>query len=77
MLFGTNLQYANSYNNRIVLEIIRLHGPVSRMDISRRTHLTVQTVTNITKKLEKSGLILEHSRQISGQGSPRRPAENQ
>jgi len=70
MLFGTNLQYANSYNNRIVLEIIRLHGPVTRMDISRRTHLTVQTVTNITKKLEKSGLILEHSRQISGRGAP-------
>lgn len=70
MLFGTNLQYANSYNNRIVLEIIRLHGPVSRMDISRRTHLTVQTVTNITKKLEKSGLIVEHSRQISGRGAP-------
>ena len=70
MLFGTNLQYANSYNNRIVLEIIRLHGPVSRMDISRQTHLTVQTVTNITKKLEKSGLIVEHSRQISGRGAP-------
>ncbi len=70
MLFGTNLQYANSYNNRIVLEIIRLHGPLSRMDISRQTHLTVQTVTNITKKLAKSGLILEHSRQISGRGAP-------
>ncbi len=70
MLFGTNLQYANSYNNRIVLEIIRLKGPVSRMDISRQTHLTVQTVTNITKKLAKSGLIIEHSRQISGRGAP-------
>jgi predicted NBD/HSP70 family sugar kinase len=70
MLFGTNLQYANSYNNRIVLEIIRLHGPLSRMDISRQTHLTVQTVTNITKKLAQSGLILEHSRQISGRGAP-------
>lgn len=70
MLFGTNLQYANSYNNRIVLEIVRLHGPVSRMDISRKTHLTVQTVTNITKKLAQSGLILEQSRQISGRGAP-------
>ncbi len=70
MLFGTNLQYANSYNNRIVLEIIRLHGPVSRMAISRQTHLTVQTVTNITKKLASSGLILEHSRHISGRGAP-------
>ncbi len=64
MLFGTNLQYANSYNNRIVFEIIRLQGPVSRMDISKQTHLTVQTVTNITNKPAKSGLILEHLNEL-------------
>ncbi|MBP3192318.1 ROK family transcriptional regulator [Natronogracilivirga saccharolytica] len=70
MLFGTNLQYANSYNNRIVLEMIRLYGPLSRMDIARKTHLTVQTVTNITKKLMSSGLVLEDSRHTGGRGAP-------
>lgn len=70
MLFGTNLQYANSYNNRIVLEMIRLYGPMSRMDIARKTHLTVQTVTNITKKLMSSGLVLEDSRHMGGRGAP-------
>ena len=70
MLKGTNLKYANSYNLRIVLEAIRLHGPLSRMEISKSTHLTAQTVTNITKKLIKAGLIYESSRQQSGRGAP-------
>ncbi len=70
MLVGTNLQYANSYNNRIILETIRLYGPMSRVGIARQTQLTAQTVTNITKKLMKSGLIVEDSRQQSGPGAP-------
>ena len=70
MLVGTNLQYANSYNNRIILETIRLHGPMSRVDIARQTQLTAQTVTNITKKLLHAGLIVEDSRQQTGPGAP-------
>lgn len=70
MLVGTNLQYANSYNNRIILETIRLHGPMSRVDIARQTQLTAQTVTNITKKLMQAGLIVEDSRQQTGPGAP-------
>ncbi len=70
MLVGTNLQYANSYNNRIILETIRLHGPMSRVGIARQTQLTAQTVTNITKKLFKAGLIVEDSRQQTGPGAP-------
>ncbi len=70
MLVGTNLQYANSFNNRIVLETIRLFGPVSRVEIARRTQLTAQTVTNITKKLMEGGLVLEDSRYQEGRGAP-------
>ena len=70
MLSGTNLQYANSYNVRIVLEIIRLYGPVSRIDIARRTNLTAQTVTNITKNLMQEGLIFESDRKQAGRGAP-------
>jgi len=70
MLTGTNLQYANSYNNRIILETIRLYGPLSRVGIAGRTQLTAQTVTNITKKLMKAGLVVEHSRERSGPGAP-------
>jgi predicted NBD/HSP70 family sugar kinase len=70
VLTGSNLKYANSYNLRLVLEMIRLYGPLSRIDIARNTQLTAQTVTNITKKLLKSGLIYESSRQQEGRGAP-------
>ena len=70
MLTGTNLQQANSYNIRIVLETVRLHGPLSRIEISRRTRLTAQTVTNITKKLLAAGLIVEAERLQEGRGAP-------
>ncbi len=70
MLLGTNLQDANSYNNRIILETIRLHGPISRVGIARRTQLTAQTVTNIMRNLMKAGLVVEHSRESGGRGAP-------
>ncbi len=72
MLIGTNLQYTKTYNVRIVLETIRLFGPLSRGDIARRTELTAQTVTNITKQLIHSGLILEGERIQDGRGAPSR-----
>lgn len=70
MLQGTNLQYANSLNIRIVIEAIRLYGPVSRGEVARKTNLTAQTVTNITKKLMQSGLIFEGDRVQEGRGAP-------
>lgn len=70
MLQGTNLQYANSLNIRIVIEAIRLYGPVSRGDVARKTRLTAQTVTNITKKLMQGNLIIEGDRVQEGRGAP-------
>lgn len=70
MLTGTNLQYAKSYNVRIVLESIRLYGPVSRVDVARKSQLTAQTVTNITRELLQAGLIVEAERIQEGRGAP-------
>lgn len=70
MLQGTNLQYANSFNIRIVIEAIRLYGPVSRGEVAKRTRLTAQTVTNITKKLMSGNLIVEGDRVQEGRGAP-------
>lgn len=70
MLTGTNLKYAKLYNVRIVLETIRLYGPLSRIDIARRTELTAQTVTNITRELMEAELILETNRIQEGRGAP-------
>ena len=70
MLQGTNLQYANSFNIRIVIESIRLYGPVSRGEVAKKTQLTAQTVTNITKKLLAGNLIVEGDRVQEGRGAP-------
>lgn len=70
MLTGTNLKYTKAHNVRIVLETIRLFGPLTRVEIARRTELTVQTVSNITKRLMKAGLILEAARLQEGRGAP-------
>lgn len=70
MLQGTNLQYANSFNIRIVIEAIRLYGPVSRGEVAKKTQLTAQTVTNITKKLMEGNLIKEGDRVQEGRGAP-------
>ncbi len=47
------------YNERTVLQAIRLHGPVAGAEIARLTHLTAQTVSMITKRLLDEGLILK------------------
>ncbi|HEX7071302.1 MAG TPA: MarR family transcriptional regulator, partial [Rhodothermales bacterium] len=70
MLIGTNLKYTKAHNLRIVLETIRLHGPLSRAEIARRTALTAQTITNITRKLFDRDLIRETHRAQEGRGAP-------
>ncbi len=70
MLKGTNIRYARAYNFRIVLETIRLHGPISRADIARRSGLTAQTISNITRDGLESGLILEGDQVREGRGAP-------
>ena len=67
---GTNLTYTKQYNLRIVHEVIRLFGPVSRAEIARRTELTVQTVSNLVKELIAFGLIYEAERRTEGRGAP-------
>src|SRR5687768_12450562 len=70
MLTGTNLVYTKQYNLRIVHEAIRLHGPLSRADIARRTELTGQTISNLVKELLASGLVYEVERRKEGRGAP-------
>lgn len=70
MSYGSNSKSTNSYNIRIVIETIRLHGPLSRAEIARQTNLTKQTLTNISKKLLKLGIIYEAEKKQEGIGAP-------
>jgi N-acetylglucosamine repressor len=46
-------------NEAIVLNLIREHQPISRIQITRTTGLRISTVTVITRRLMEKGLILE------------------
>ncbi|OJF96762.1 transcriptional regulator [Rhizobium sp. 58] len=69
-LRGTNQETGRPYNRRIVLESIRLHGPMTRGDVAQRVGLTVQTVSTIVRELEEQGLILSVQKPPKGRGIP-------
>lgn len=68
MLHGTNLTYTKDFNFRIVFETVRLHGPISRADVARRTNLTAQTVSNIVGRLLEYQFVLEGKKQQKKEG---------
>lgn len=67
---GTNLDYARSFNRKVMIEAVRLHGPVSRAELTRMTHLSPQTVSNIVSELLASGLLREEGRRQAKRGQP-------
>ena len=69
-LRGTNQEFGRPYNRRIVLESIRLHGPIARGEIASRVGLTVQTVSTIVRELEEQGYILSLREEPKGRGLP-------
>ena len=69
-LSGTNLKRVADHNQRITLHAIRVHGPLTRMDLARITGLTPPAIANITRRLLADGLIQEAGRRRGGRGSP-------
>ena len=55
---GTTQQSSAPYNRRIVLDVIRRQGSISRKEIVDQVSLSPQTVANITNDLETIGLIV-------------------
>lgn len=68
---GTTQQSSAPYNRRIVLDIIRRQGSISRREIVEQVSLSPQTVANITNDLETIGLII--ARRITGAKSRGQP----
>ena len=62
---GTNLARVKDYNEAVVLEQIRTGGRVGRAAIASATGLTLQTVSNIARRLLAAHLVLEDG---SGRG---------
>jgi predicted NBD/HSP70 family sugar kinase len=70
VLTGTNLVYTKKFNLRVVHEVIRVYGPLSRADIARHTKLTGQTVSNLVRELLDHRLVREGARRSEGRGAP-------
>jgi predicted NBD/HSP70 family sugar kinase len=69
-LSGTNLERAADYNQRIVLQAIRIAEDTTRSELSLTTGLTPPTIANITKRLLDLGLIREAGRRVGMRGQP-------
>jgi predicted NBD/HSP70 family sugar kinase len=66
--WGTNLARVKDYNEVVVLGLVRSSGPVGRPAIAAATGLTLQTVSNISRRLLAAGTVLEEG------ANPRRRA---
>ncbi|SEM76003.1 Sugar kinase of the NBD/HSP70 family, may contain an N-terminal HTH domain [Sphingomonas gellani] len=69
-LSGTNLARASDYNQRVILQAIRINGETSRAELSRTTGLTAPTIANITRRLMDAGLVKEVGRLQGPRGQP-------
>jgi predicted NBD/HSP70 family sugar kinase len=56
---GSNQGGVRQYNERVLLQAIRLHGALPGAELARLTHLTPQTVSLITKRLLEDGLVVK------------------
>ena len=70
---GSNHVGMRAFNERVVLQAIRLNGSLPKADLARLTHLTAQTIGLITTRLEEDGLIIKHDRVRGRIGQPSIP----
>jgi predicted NBD/HSP70 family sugar kinase len=70
---GTNQEGASAHNRRVIIEALRLNGPLSRADLARATQLTKQAVSNIVDDLEREGLVATMAVVRRGRGQPFTP----
>jgi len=70
---GSSQGGLRQYNERVVLQAIRLHGSLPGAEIARLTHLTAQTISLISKRLLDDGLLVKGSPQRGKVGQPSVP----
>ena len=70
---GSNHVGMAQFNERVVLQAIRLNGSVSKADIARLTQLTPQTIQIIIARLEAEGLVRKLEPQRGKVGQPSVP----
>lgn len=69
-LSGTNIERAGDYNQRVVLQTIRIGLARTKQEVAVYTGLTVPAITNITNRMLEDGLIVEAGKLHGGRGQP-------
>ncbi|MDM7852852.1 ROK family protein [Pseudochrobactrum kiredjianiae] len=67
---GKNPERIRDHNRRVVLDSVRQHGSLGRMQLARLTHLTAQAIANIVDELVCENLLMETGRLKSRRGQP-------
>ena len=67
---GTNQAGMRAQNERLVLSLVRRHGPLAKSEIARMTGLSAQTVSVIMRHLEADRLLRREAPQRGRVGQP-------
>lgn len=70
MYSGTKLIFTRAYNRKVILEVIRLNGPISRAEICRLTGLTMPTISQISSELVEENIVLVRGKRQGQRGQP-------
>lgn len=68
---GSNLPRVGDYNQVLVVDLVRRHPGISRVELTEQTGLSTQTVSNICRRLVDLGMIRELGRISSDVGGRR------
>jgi predicted NBD/HSP70 family sugar kinase len=70
---GSSQGGLRQYNERVVLQAVRLHGALAAAELARLTHLTAQAISLITKRLLDDGLLVKGAPKRGKVGQPSVP----
>lgn len=70
---GSNHVGMRQFNERVVLQAIRLNGSLAKADLARMTGLTAQTIGLITTRLVDDDLVVKHDKVRGRIGQPSVP----
>ena len=71
--FGSNQIGMREFNERVVLQAIRLHGSLPKAEVARITLLSTQTVSVIVNRLLDEGLVIKLDSLRGKVGQPSQP----
>jgi len=72
---GSNQIGMSQFNERVVLQAIRLHGSMPKADLARLTNLSTQTIALIIARLLEQGLVLKRAPLRGKVGQPSVPIQ--